>query len=792
MKNFKKIASISILFLFINGNIYSKTVYYVKVDGTGTGTSWANAAGNIQTMIDKAISGDEVWVSKGTYYPSTETIARDIRSRSFVLKNGVNLYGGFAGTESTLSQRLLADLNSDGKVDSCELVNKTILSGDIDGIADVWIKTINADGKTWKWIVTGNEGNCYNVVTGGTLQIIFNGFTVIGGNANNAAIANQNKAGGIYSSATVSNCIVSNCSTDFRGGGIYSTYSTVSNCNVSNCSAGYGGGIYSYSSSVTNCIVTNCSASISGGGIYSYSSYDYYNNFYNSYVTNCIVSNCTASSGGGIYYDTNSNYSKCYVNNCIVSNCSSGLRGGGIYSSTSTTVTYCTISNSSAGISGGGIYFNNGSSIINSTVSNCSADSGSGGGICSLYSSVTNCTVSNCSAGKGGGIYSDCASVVNSAISNCSASGSAGGIYSSSSYSSFVTNCASSNNNTTGTIGSGIVGSTSGCISPSISDAYIQSTSFIGTAITDAQKTELLNANWRLKEGSPCINSGTNDGIYLTLDIDNNPRVLYGIIDIGAYEYIMPKISIPVSEDFNNWTDFEKSEIFYRSSNLNTLNDIKWTIVNQKADFNWQTNLTYYSQPFFTYQIDATKTSKVYLQYDMFFQAYAGTISPLGTEKLDVEFSTGLVTWTTIASYSNLNGTIPNKNYKIDISSLADGNTFFIRFNANGVNSNRIEKWEIDNIIIDSDVINSVNDSDVINSVNSIPKYKYNYSINNGDLIISDLELGAGIQLYDINGRLLNTKKAESQITRFALPVRGVYLVKVSSVSGVVNKKMVW
>lgn len=167
----------------------------------------------------------------------------------------------------------------------------------------------------------------------------------------------------------------------------------------------------------------------------------------------------------------------------------------------------------------------------------------------------------------------------------------------------------------------------------------------------------------------------------------------------------------------------------------------------------------------------------------MYYEAYAGTVSPLGTEKLNVEFSTDLVTWSSIATYSNANGTIANKNYLHDISSMAAGKTFFIRFNANGVNSNRIEKWEIDNVVIDTDGVSAVK---------TVQENKYNYSINNGDLIISNLEIGAGIQLYDINGRLLNTINAESQIARLTLSFRGVYLIKVSSVSGVENKKMVW
>ena len=759
LDNVKYLHFFLIPFLFtIALTINAKTVYYVKTDGAGNGSSWANAANNIQTMIDKAVSGDEVWVAKGTYYPTTETIARDSRSRTFAIKSEVNLYGGFAGSESLISQRALADLNLDGKVDSYELVNATILSGDIDGVADVWSKTTNTDG-TWSWTVTGNSGNCYNVVTA---RSNINGFSVIGGNANGTNSVNQ-YGGGIYSSSLVSNCTVSNCSAS-SGGGIYSNSSpsiySVTNCSVSNCSATSGGGIYStpsnpYFSCVNNCTVSNCSAT-NGGGIYSSS------NSYSSTVTNCSVINCSASSGGGIY-----SYSNSIVSNCTIINCSASS-GGGIYSN----------SDSAAA-----------SSVSNCTVSNCSATNG--GGICSYstsYSStVTNCTVSNCSASYGGGIYSySFCHVTNCTVSNCSAS-FGGGIYSSSN-SSYVANCASSNNSTGGLTSSGLSGGTlSGCFSPSISVAYIQPTSFIGVASTDAQKSELTTANWRIKKGSPCINAGATNSESINIsygnDNDNNPRVLYGTIDIGAYEYVVPKISMPIVENFNNWTDFNINQTFYQSASLITQNDIKWTIINQKADFSWQTNLTTtYSQPIFTYQIDATKSSKVYLRYDMYFQAYAGTISPLGTEKLNVEFSTDLVTWSTIATYSNANGTIANQTYKHDISTLAAGKTFFIRFNANGANTNRIEKWEIDNVIIDADGLSAVN---------TIQENKYKYSVNNGVLNIANVGQIATIQLFDINGKNL-VNKVESQSVNLTLPVHGVYIVKVVSDSGIENKKIVW
>jgi len=377
----------------------------------------------------------------------------------------------------------------------------------------------------------------------------------------------------------------------------------------------------SSNSSITNCTVSNCSTGQFGGGICSFN-----NGSKSSNINNCNVSNCSARYfGGGIYSnaDAINSTTNFYITNCVVSNCSTGQLGGGIYSESS--------------------------HINNKSFTDC-------------YSYVTNCTVSNCSAGfGGGGIYSypddtfsdlSYTSVTNCLVSNCSAASEGGGIYTKNAY-----NCVSSNNNTAGLIGNGLTGNQSGCFSPDFKTVYIQPTSFIGIAKTDAQKLELANANWHLKGSSPCINAGTSPKGSTVLpekDIDNNPRVLYGTIDIGAYEFVMPFLSMPTSEKFDVVTVWDNSSLFYNSAQIIGSQNIKWTLADQKATFRWQTNLTSaYSSPIFTYQIDATKSSKVFLRYDMYFQAYAGTISPTGTEKLYVEYSTDLITWKTIASYSN-------------------------------------------------------------------------------------------------------------------------------------------
>jgi hypothetical protein len=101
---------------------------YVKTvaTGTGDGSSWANASADLQAMINASVSGNAVWVAAGTYLPTRDPFGNaaptNARDKTFYLKNGVKLYGGFVGTEAATTDRPAFGGST-----------VTTLSGDIDG-----------------------------------------------------------------------------------------------------------------------------------------------------------------------------------------------------------------------------------------------------------------------------------------------------------------------------------------------------------------------------------------------------------------------------------------------------------------------------------------------------------------------------------------------------------------------------------------------------------------------------------------------------------------------------------
>ncbi len=97
-------------------SLQAQTIRYVKQGGTGDGTSWAQASGDLQAMINASSSGNQVWVATGAYQRNQGD------GNSFIMKEGVQVFGGFPNTGNpTMANRTLPTAQTPA--------NHTILNG---------------------------------------------------------------------------------------------------------------------------------------------------------------------------------------------------------------------------------------------------------------------------------------------------------------------------------------------------------------------------------------------------------------------------------------------------------------------------------------------------------------------------------------------------------------------------------------------------------------------------------------------------------------------------------------
>ena len=237
----------------LNGAVKGPLYVNASAPNGGNGYTWATALNNLQAAIDMAKAGDEIWVAKGTYKPtsmsSLSTLVgngNDPKGRSFMLKGGVAIYGGFAGTETLRDER---DAES----------NETILSGDFLGNDD------------WSWNTeTPNPSaqstfhdNAYSVVVADRLSATatLDGLTITGGNAN--AFSTR-----VLTPGTLDRLPLTRDTSFNVAGGvfIYSSDLVVRNCHIRrNVALSRGGGLFAFAGpAVVKNISTQANVSLNG------------------------------------------------------------------------------------------------------------------------------------------------------------------------------------------------------------------------------------------------------------------------------------------------------------------------------------------------------------------------------------------------------------------------------------------------------------------------------------------------------------------------------------------------
>jgi len=322
-KFFTTLVILSLLISFGNQNAFAEEIIrYVTVAGAGNnnGTSWGNAYPGTQLQTAINASGvTQVWVAKGTYKPTTGSD----RNSTFSLKNDCTIYGGFAGSESDVSERTNFRYGE---------TNETILSGNIGDTGS------NAD-------------NTYHVVSGNSSlnsSAILDGFTIREGYANYSSNYCQ-YGGGLFlyenNDPTIKNCVfVYNDASDGGGGAgtWYNCDATFINCKFMNNSAvNWGGGAsVNGNNSFVNCVFTGNTCA-NGGGICL--------NNGSPNLINCTFSNNTATDGGGIY---NGGSSSLTLKNCIVWGNDASSNGDEIYIGGTLYLNYSCYANESGDIYG--------------------------------------------------------------------------------------------------------------------------------------------------------------------------------------------------------------------------------------------------------------------------------------------------------------------------------------------------------------------------------------------------------------------------------------------------------
>ncbi len=266
---------------------------YVDRDATGAndGTSWADAYTELRDAlaVSNCYPGDgivtEVWVAEGTYRPEP---APGTRLALFAMRSGLAIYGGFAGTETTLSQR-------------DPVLHPTILSGDLNG----------DDGPNF----ANNAENSRKVVVGASVDstAILDGFTITGGNGD-LDMGFQGGAGLTLSgsSAQIRKCVFVGNRTNGSGGAINIGASAPAPLLI-NCFMGgnfaqlRGGAVYGQGVTMVNCVVSgNTAAGITGGGVCGHGA-----------LFNCTISRNSAtgtgSHGGGLQTDGATTVANCVI-----------------------------------------------------------------------------------------------------------------------------------------------------------------------------------------------------------------------------------------------------------------------------------------------------------------------------------------------------------------------------------------------------------------------------------------------------------------------------------------------
>lgn len=540
-------------------------VIYVSPQGSGAdGESWATAWQTIRAALDTAKTGDEIWVQQGTY-----TLANPSEALSFV--SGVNVYGGFVGTETSLDARSTDPaLTKVARADTCT-VEFRILTGITADDAALY------DGFTLS--------NGYNASGAGVLIKSNNTLQncIVENNVNYAGAESYSSGGGVlmacdeFVPAKMLDCTVRNnklvvdCTNKVIGGAGVCVTSGSSAAVIDNCLidgniiegqyddgqiSGMGAGLQIYAGEITNSTIINNKVTHTLGkaglnkltcaGISIIPQKDV-NNVVK--VSNCEINNNDSETGrgGAILIDpfwSGDNYKGTYTfESCkIIGNHAQNVGAG------------CLITTASAQVDGGFT-----TNFVNCLIANNTSDATGGalfGNSKGITLNMTNCTiVRNYGGNKYGGQVKLNQTGAFYTLTNCLIWGNDFGWIGDREYKSFSQMTVNAGNTTSilscaiqdgnyinyqdATVADSITlsaendGDVEGVMYP----RFVNPSDSVGM-YGDLDGT----ADWHLSQGSDCIDWGT-EVASVNVDIEGTARPIDGsglgdpYYDIGAYEY---------------------------------------------------------------------------------------------------------------------------------------------------------------------------------------------------------------------------------------------------------------
>ena len=318
---------------------------YVKTAAAGgsddnDGLTWDKAYASPQKAINALNDGTgqrgEVWVAAGTYAPSAHITEDNNSPVAFLMHSGINVFGGFRGTETSIDQR--DSYYDDPEDDQPNRDNqytwkfrdkyRTIFQGERystptwNSTKGEWVFSSGSYHVVWFAPIAANGvGTADNKVGMFDKETVLDGVTIEGGrltvesgSASEGYLPNDGAGVLMGENSILRNCVVRYCSAAGRGAAVYNGGGRVEQCLIYNNvnTSGDGGGVYIDGFGiVSRSIITNNKAR-NGGGVYMKKG----TQSNHAILTLSVVANNENTANGAVYADQCGNL----TNNTIVNN----------------------------------------------------------------------------------------------------------------------------------------------------------------------------------------------------------------------------------------------------------------------------------------------------------------------------------------------------------------------------------------------------------------------------------------------------------------------------------------